>query len=79
MLVVADVQVTIILHTVVEVSAEAETETEQRVLMEPAVAVVVQMVLQEPLTTAEKVAMVLSLSDTEREIKNGSSTIRFKQ
>ena len=42
----------------VEVSAEAETETEHRVLMEPAVAVVVQMVLQEPLTTVEKVAMV---------------------
>ena len=62
----------------VEVSAEAETETEHRVEMEPAVAVVVQMVLQEPLTMAEKVAMVLSLSDIELGIKNGSCTIRFK-
>ena len=41
MLVVAEVQVTIIHHTVVEVSAEAETETEHRVKMEPAVAAVV--------------------------------------
>ena len=78
MLVVADVQVTIIHHTVVEVSAEAETETEHRVKMEPAVAAVVQMVLQEPLTMVEKVAMVFALSDIERETKNGSCTIRFK-